>query len=61
MVMDDSPEDSVDKDMDREAELVDRSFPTSTTSWSNSTSLLWETVLISGLESFDLKIVLKLW
>lgn len=60
MVMDDSPEDSVDKDMDREAELVDRSFPASTTSWSNSTSLLRETVLISGLESFDLKIVLKL-
>lgn len=55
MVMDDSPEDSVDKDLDREAELVDRSFPTSTTSWSNSTSLSRETVLISGLESFDLK------
>lgn len=32
MVMDDSPEDSLDNDLDREAELVDRSFPTNTTS-----------------------------
>lgn len=58
MVMDDFLEDSLDNDLDREVEFVDRLFLISIMLQLNLMLFFGEIVFIFGLEDFDFKIIL---